>query len=279
MPSPRTAAGEIANIGPALKTGSVMSGNWLFNINLWMLFFIGAAILFVSTEIGRWFGRRQGQTDKAKSHSVVTLESTALGLVTLMISFTFSVALDRYDVRKKLVMEEANAIATADLRAATLPAPFGPQIKPLLRSYLDTRLSIQGMDQYGLRRISERSLAIQDRLWQIATEVSTQNPRSVQAGLFAQALTDLFDIHEKRLTADRNHVPQAVFLLLFGLGCVAMGLVGYDAGLAGRARLPAAIMGALFALVIVQIDDLDRPMRGLILVQQTSLEALQGSLK
>lgn len=256
-----------------------MHGNWLFNINLWVLFTAGAAVLVASTEIGRRLGRKQNGAGREKSRSVVTLESTALGLVTLMISFTFSVALDRYDVRKKLVMDEANAIATADLRAATLPAAYAATIKPMLRDYLDLRLSIEELDQYGLRRISDRSLAVQEQLWQQATEVSLQYPRSVQAGLFAQALTELFDVHEKRLTADRNHVPQAVFLLLFGLGCVAMGLVGYDAGLAGRSRIPAVIMSALFALVIVQIDDLDRPTRGLILVKQTSLETLQRSLK
>jgi hypothetical protein len=256
-----------------------MHGNWLFNINLWILFVVGAILLIAATEIGRWLGRKQKRPGHDKSRSVVTLESTALGLVTLMISFTFSVALDRYDVRKKLVMEEANAIATADLRAATLPAPYADAVKPLLRDYLDLRLSIQDLDQYGLRRISDHSLAIQERLWHNATEVSLQYPRSVQAGLFAQALTELFDVHEKRLTADRNHVPQAVFLLLFGLGCAAMGMVGYDAGLAGRSRIPAIIMSALFALVIVQIDDLDRPTRGLILVKQTSLETLQNSLK
>ena len=250
-----------------------MHGNWLFDTNLWLLFAVGVVLLIAAAELGRHLGRRKGG---GKNRSVVTLESTALGLVTLMISFTFSAALDRFDNRKQLVMAEANAIATADLRAGTLPPPFSARIKPLLRQYLDLRLSITEMDHYGLRHIASQSIDIQDKLWAKAEEVSRRDSRSIQAGLFAQALTELFDIHEKRLTADRNHVPQAVFFLLFGLGCAAMALVGYDAGIGGdRSRLPAAAMSLLFALVIVQIDDLDRPARGLIQVEQTSLTNLR----
>ena len=90
----------------------------------------------------------------------------------------------------------------------------------------------------------------------------------------------MIDFNEKRRIADRNHVPEIAFLLLFILSAVAIGFMGYGAGLAGtRQRVPNAVMAASVALVIMLIADLDRPRRGLITVDQQALTDVSNSLK
>jgi len=98
--------------------------------------------------------------------------------------------------------------------------------------------------------------------------------------LFITSLNDVFDLATKRDAARRNHVPEIVLLLLFGVGAVAMGLVGVGTGVAGR-RHPALTLSlaVLIALVIMVIMDLDRPRRGLIEVSQQAMVSLRDSLE
>jgi hypothetical protein len=105
-----------------------------------------------------------------------------------------------------------------------------------------------------------------------------QDPRSVSIGLYVQSLNDLIDMHERRLTAIRNHVPDPVFAMLLVLGVVVSLLLGYDAGrssvrLNGLRALTAIILSGVFVLIV----DLDRPRQGLIRVsQQPLIDTLHG---
>jgi hypothetical protein len=91
-------------------------------------------------------------------------------------------------------------------------------------------------------------------------------------------LSHLIDIHEERLAAESNHVPEAVFLLLYALAGVALGFNGFRAGLGGdKSVTPSAIMVVLFATVIAQAQDLDRPQRGFIVVSQQPMTNLNAA--
>jgi hypothetical protein len=242
----------------------------LYHVNLWIIWAISMTVLIAAALIGRALGRRESANhgdDRARA--VGALEASALGLVTLMISFTFSAALDRYDLRKSLVLEEANAIVTASLRARTLPAPYAAEFGSLLNQYVDVRLSLRDYERDGLRSIAEPTLALQDEIWSRVVSLSAIDPRSIPNGQFLQSVTEMLDAHEKRLTADRNHVPEMVFMLLYALAAVALALNGYKAGLNGsRGLLAPVVMTILLASVIAQVQDLDRPQRGLITVSQ-----------
>ena len=108
--------------------------------------------------------------------------------------------------------------------------------------------------------------------------MSALDAHAVPAGLFVRSLNDLIDVHETRLTADRNHVPPAVILLLYGIAVVALGFAGYNGGVVGaRGRLPLAVMALTVVTVITLIMDLDRPRRGLVTVsQQPMADLLSG---
>jgi hypothetical protein len=202
-------------------------------------------------------------------------------LLALLIGFTFSMALNRFEQRKALVLEEANAIGTTALRAALLPEPYSTEAHRLLRAYVNARLSFHrnSADKQKLDRAIEESLTLQEQLWRQATAASALQPLSVPTGLFVQALNETIDLHEKRLTSLRNHVPEMSFLLLYLVAFCGLGFTGYDGGLREiRHRLPNAVISVVIAKVIVIIADLDRPLHGLITVSDQPLVDLQTSL-
>src|SRR5690242_8808608 len=94
------------------------------------IFIVSVLIILAATELGRWLGMRAGDRS---GDQVRTLEAAVLGLLALMIAFTFSMALSRYEARREAVLNEANAVGTAALRARLLPEPHGAESLKLLR--------------------------------------------------------------------------------------------------------------------------------------------------
>jgi hypothetical protein len=253
-----------------------MNDEWLYDINQWVTYPVGAVFLFVAAEIGCWLGAKSPdrERDQVRAH-ITTIQSALLGLLALLIGFTFSIALSRYDARRDLVLGEANAIGTTALRAQFLPEGHGATAIGLLKDYTDTRFIYTPSDERPDRAAEQ---ALLDKLWAEAVFATAQDPKSVSAGLFVQSLNDVIDFNEKRRIANRNHVPEVAFLLLFALSAVAVGFTGYGAGLVGtRQRVPNAIIAVSIAVVIMMIADLDRPKRGLITVDQQALTDVKNS--
>jgi hypothetical protein len=241
-------------------------------MNQWVLWLVSTALLCAAAFAFWRLGTKHSAHDDGRLAAMSGVQGTALGLMTLIISFTFSAALNRYDNRKSLVLIEANAIDTAAQRARFLPAPYPAQFGELLTQYTQVRLSMSDYPEQGLKKIVMPSLALQHMLWDKAVEVSPLDPHSIPNGQFLQALSEMLDLHEKRLAADRNHVPDAVFILLYALATVALGLHGYKSGLSGaRVRFPTILLAVLLSSVILEIHDLDRPQRGLITVSQQAM--------
>jgi hypothetical protein len=254
----------------------------LYTLNPWLAYGLSTAIVLAAAEFGHLIGklwrRRHGE---AAESPLLTLEGAALGLLALMIGFSFSMALSRLDARLIAVVNEANAIGTTALRARMLPEPQASEVKKLLRNYVQLRIDLTrtAQGQTSLDQAISRSNAIQAEVWQHAMAVSAAAPRSIPTGLFVQSLNQMIDLQEKRLAAMRNRVPAAVFLLLYAIAAVAIGFSGYVSGLGGRGgRVPVMIMGVLVASVIGMIGDLDRSQSGFITVGQQSMHNLAESL-
>jgi len=254
-----------------------MNDELLYGISQWITYPAAALLIFAAAEIGCRLGTRSPDrnNEQVRAH-ITTIHGALLGLLALLIGFTFSIALSRYDARRELLLGEANAIGTTALRAQFLPEGHGATAIALLRDYTDTRFIYSPKDERPGR---EKAQALLDKLWAEAVFATGQDPKSVPAGLFAQSLNDVIDFNEKRRIANRNRVPEVAFLLLFGLSAVAVGFTGYGAGLVGtRQRVPNAIMAVSIALVIMLIADLDRPRRGLITVDQQALTDVREGL-
>jgi hypothetical protein len=243
-----------------------------------------AAMLFVLIVIAHEVGMRIGNYFLEKSDSDVKSQTSAiqggiLGLLALILGFTFSMSLQRYDSRSSAEVEEANAIGTAQLRAALLPDPFATQAQTAIHDYIDLRLESSHVDltRRKLRKeLNAKTSTLQQRIWDIGVAAADVSPNPVKTGYFLTSVNDMIDAQGARLDVLNRHVPPAIFYLLFIFFIFTGGLIGYSSGLGQRrARAPALILNLLICLMVFIIIDLDRPRRGVIEVRQDSMEALR----
>ena len=215
---------------------------YLYGYSFVVLFLVGIAVVFLVSEIGYRLGLRT--VGHGVSGNISALEQSLLGFLALMIGFTFLMALTRFETRREGVLNEANAIGTAALRARLLPEPHRAEALKLLREYAQIRVDYipLGRSFAELPAAIDRSNKIQEALWQRVKAVSVDDRNMVPTGLFIQALNDVIDNQGKRLSALRNYIPHVVWLSLFGMTAVACGFAGYASGLDPlRTRLPLSL--------------------------------------
>jgi len=240
----------------------------LSNYQLLPIFLVSLVVILAASEIGRWLGVRAGRRGE---EDISTLEGAVIGLLALMIGFTFAMALSRFEGRREAILIEANSIGTTALRARLLPAPHNAESLKLLKEYVQVRLDITRRvpSPTELSAAIDRSNAIQEALWQQAKAVAATDNAMVPTGLFIQSLNEMIDNQQKRLTAVRKRVPNLVLLSLYGSAAVAGAFAGYASGLGKRpSRFPAYVMIVLVCAVILIIQDLDRPLSGFITYSQ-----------
>lgn len=259
-----------------------MAGEVFYAIDIRIMLVASLVFFLVATETGFRFGRRaQTSTGEAPRSEISTLQGAMLGLLALLLGFTFAMAMSRFEARKQLVLDESNAIGTTFLRAQLLPQPPRQEISNLLRQYVDVRLAFYGaaIDKKKLRQANDRTEQLHKQLWSLAAALGEKDPRAITTGLFLQSLNDTIDLHAKRITALENHVPEIILMLLYFVAIVVTGIIGYGCGLAGcRNFFVTAMASILIASVILVIVDLDRPRRGLIRVSQDRMVELRESL-
>jgi len=257
----------------------------MYDINAGLIAAVLLAIALAAIEIGFRLGRRSrgaALDDDSKAHISATQAST-LGILALLLAFTFSLSLQRFDTRSDAMVDEANAIGTAYLRAQMLPAPLRDETRALLRDYVDVRVeaghvSIINDDEWAALMVKAGSL--QNSLWDTARRAAEANPSPVPAGMFVQATNDLIDSFGRRDAALHRHVPEVVLFLLLGTFLITSGIVGFSSGVIGRRPpLVSFAMVVLIVVLVFVILDLDRPIRGLIVVSEKNLLDLQASMK
>jgi len=228
-------------------------------------------------------GRRaRPGSDEAHRSQASHLQSAILGLMALILAFTFAMALARFDARRQIMIDEVNAIGTAALRSEILPEPARSEAAVHLRQYVDARLDLfaAGVDTRRTADARRRSERLHGLLWSGGAAIARQDPRSVPAGLYLDALNAVIDLHATRLAAMRAHVPPIVYMLIIIFAISAAALVGFISGLGDRPhRISSALVCALVALVVMVIVDLDQPRRGWIRVSQSSMIDLGDSLR
>jgi len=251
---------------------------WLYELKPAVLYPVTILLIAGAAELGRQLGKRFPREEAGSPH-IGTLTGAAIGLVGLLLAFSFSIAVSRYEARRNWVLEEANAISSTANFALMLPQPAQKPILDLLRAYTEVRIGLDiPFDPAKLDKDVARSLDLQTRLWQQAVAVTALAPQSLPAYRFVASLNEVNNIHERRVTALRYNVPAPVMLVLVGVAMVAMGFTGYLAGVSGaKRRMANLIMSVTVAALILLIVDLDRPSRGIILVPTTPLiDALQS---
>jgi hypothetical protein len=252
----------------------------LDHLPLWGLFLAATAVVFLSVEGGYRLGRhRRLRPEPERESTVGAMVAATLGLLAFTLAFTFGLAATRFETRREVILEEANAIGTTDLRAAFLPEPQRSDAHRLLLEYVDVRLN--GIQPDRVQQAISESTAIHARLWALAVSAGEKEPRSVPIGLFIQSLNEVIDVHSKRVMVGlRNRLPGALWGALYFLSFLGMAEIGYLEGLTSPRRSIAALALVLtFSTVLYLIADLDRPQEGLLRVSQQAMIDLRHSLK
>jgi hypothetical protein len=245
---------------------------------LWALFISILLVVLLSVEFGYRLGKyRRSRREEEKEAPLGTMVGAMLGLLAFILAFTFGLAAARFDTRRQVLLDEANAIGTTYLRAGMLPER-GDEIRRLLRDYVSTRL--QAVQRGKLGEGILRSENIQQQVWTEAEAVAQKNPNSIVVGLFVQSLNETIDLHAKRVQAGlRSRIPGAIWLGLFAVAALSLATMGYHAGLSGTRRSLAIVAVAVtFSVVIELIADLDRPQEGVLRISQQALLDVQRSM-
>ena len=249
--------------------------------NLPILFAVSIVFFLLIFEAGYRIGRkRRTAFDETTKAWVTAIYSAILAMLGLLLGFSYAMAQQRFEVRRQLVIEEANTIGTTYLRAQWLPEPHRGDVSKLLRQYVDARLpkdlESRNMEEL-VQNVSVLSERLLDQLWVHAVEVAKKNPTPVVA-LFLSALNETIDLHAKRLAQLQNRVPESVLLLLYLFAIVAVLITGYGYGLRPQSCvLPTVAIVVIVSASLYVIVDLDRP-QGLINVSQESMIRLQQKL-
>lgn len=244
------------------------------------LLVVALALLWLALEGGYRFGQwRKGHAADEREQTVGAIVASILGLVALVLGFTFSVVAARFDDRRTGVLEEANAIGTTFLRTSFLPESQKLESARLLREYVDVRL--EGVQESGYTaQAVARSEILQTELWAQAEAAARLAPGSITTGLYIQSLNEVIDMHATRLLAVRSRIPLALWGALCFLAMLGMAAVGYQSALTASRRSPAMLALVLaFSTVLYLITDLDRSQEGLLRVSQQPMFDLQRSIQ
>ena len=249
---------------------------------LWIVSAATLVAILVGIEGGYRLGRAtRSRSEGEKESPVSAIAGTILALLAFIMAFTFGIVSDRYDARKALVLEEANAIRTAWLRSAFLPEPQRGEAVVLLRQYVGGRLaSIQSGDFAEIQRSVAQAEDIQRRLWDMAVAEARKDMNSDVAALYVEALNDVTTAHASRVTLGIHaRMPTAIWVALYVLMVLSMVAVGYHTAIASSRRSwVMLILGLSFSLVITLLVALDRPRTGFVPVSQQPLEDLRQAI-
>ena len=260
-----------------------MLTGWLSSLSIVGTGIVTLLVLLMAAGAGQLLRRaqeRRARRKNSESEPSVAQEgyllSSALGLLGLLLAFSFGMVLNRYEARRELVTTEANAIGTAYLRAQLLDEPHRSRLSNLLISYTDNRIKLATADD------PKPYFAANDRLLtEIWAAVSDARESALSHGLTTALLitfNEVIDLDTERKIAWRLRVPTEVLFLLLVFLAVTAGVVGHQVD-GPRGKRAALVLFALLAVSITVITDINRPMAGRARESQEAMRMLLASLK
>ena len=254
---------------------------WLTATPLWLIALTLLLAMALSSLLGNYLRqrrlRKQGGEELVEADGSFML-SSVVGLLALLIGFTFSLALDRFETRRGLALEEANAIGTTYLRTQLLDEPYRSRISQLLVAYADSRLEVSRLQDNEARALAVRNDRLANQLW-VETMAAWPTIRGFDfSSSYLDSMNTVIDLKESRNISRQAKVPYEVYLVLFIYLVATAGLTGYTRK-TPRERWSALFLFLLLTLTLMLIIDIDSPVNGGINQSQLPMEDLQASLR
>jgi len=243
-----------------------------------LIFAIAFITLLLCEFVGGSFFTRRASLGEVKPVNIDIILTGTLTLLGLIIGFSFSMAISRYDQRKTYEEAEANAIGTEYLRADLLPAGDAMKVRSLLAAYLDQRISFYTTrDGQQLRQIDAETVQLQDKLWVAVRAPALVQPTPVMA-LVVSGMNDVLNTQGYTQAAWWNRIPLAAWTLMAAIAVCCAILVGYGARQFG-AKATLLVLPLVVAIAFCLIADLDSARAGLIRVHPQNLLSLSQALR
>lgn len=240
---------------------------------------ISMALLTFCVWLGKYAHKKFGGKDLGFGDDFGVILGATLTILGLLIGFSFSMAVSRYDQRKNYEEQEANAIGTEYVRVDFLPEAPAAKARDLLKQYTTERVAFYRETNRGnLPAINARTQNLQDELWATVAEPVKSAPSPVVA-LAASGMNDVLNSAGYTQAAWWNRIPRAAWALLGIISMMCCLMIGYggrsrDSKLGYMSVLPLIVSIALFL-----IADIDTPRGGVIRIVPQNLLALEATLR
>jgi len=244
----------------------------------WVVFGLSFLILWLATRLAASV-RKQRLIDEDRRKDFDIILATTLTLSGLIIGFSFSMAINRYEQRKNYEEAEANAIGTEYVRADLLPSEDAAKVRSLLRQYLDERLSFytaRGGTQ--LRQIDVRTTQLQTELWAAVHRSASAQPTPI-VSLTVAGMNDVLNSQGYTQAAWWNRIPEGAWFLMATITLISQLLIGYGARNAKAEGALFAVLPLVVSVSFLLIADIDSPRSGIIHVRPQNLLSLAESLR
>lgn len=254
----------------------------IYDIMFFFLISGGLLLLFVAMrKLGmvhsNWMHRRRPERAVVESEGIGYLVSSALALLGLLIGFTFSMAVQRFDERRHGVVQEANAISTVYGRAGLFDEPIASELQRAIARYAKDRRDFvaAGEDTSALAQVAADLAIAQDAIWIIMKRALQEDDTGMYTTATLTSMNEMFDIAATRQALIEAHIPNMVMMVLVGFAAATAYLLGYGAGHEQLGHGAATtIVFALVSIAIALIVDLDRPRLGFIKIDQAPMERI-----
>jgi hypothetical protein len=246
-----------------------------FAVGVAAAFFVGSLI---ALRFGQYLGLRHRKRDGANGTAgLATVEGAIFGLMGLLLAFTISGALQRFDDRRQLVVQETTAATTAYDRLSVFDGEVAEELQTKLKNYVRARIDLYRMphDLRVWQRLENFSnqqqnklVELKSELWGAVRAACPQENYRPACSLSLPALNSLFEVARQRAAASEKHPPQVIYVMLFGLGLGCSLLVGFGiAASAARSWTHMVLFAGTLTVALYIVTDMEYPRLGLIRIE------------
>jgi hypothetical protein len=233
-------------------------------------------VLAVTAFVIGYFLRKRAAREPLESDALLT--SSVLGLLGLLLGFTFSLASDRYDARRRLVVEEANAIGTLFLRTQLLEEPHRTRISRTIVAYTDNRIALGRAGPAGNDQLLAENDRLLEQLWDESAAAFPSIRELDFSSIFFESVNAVIDLDAMRKAARLARVPSAIFIVLFLYVAAGAAMLGFFTQNT-RGLVQSGFFLCLLMVFLIVIVDIDQPTTGGIRESQAPVERLRATLQ